>query len=236
MPSATPKAKPVNLRRSASRPRFPRRIGALEFAIVLSELLGGCTGSAVKEAARAPEQQRAYIAGSCAALKERASGAVPVGILLEVADVVEPIGVPIKDWLSAHSVEVHHVAKISVPMITSTPVYGPFGTCLDRTCSEAEDAAVEVIVTRAPTDASAALELQLNFSSGNRQPRGVSLVTTDQEPVLASITTPPEQTVVITPYYLFESKQHSLGLLAQCASRMPEATGAPVDTSVVAPR
>lgn len=218
------KANLMNLRRRASRPYLSRRIASIA-AVALFKLLIGCTVSASGQPARVAEKQRAYIAGSCAALKEQASGAVPVGILLEVADVVEPIGVPIKDWLSGHSVQVHHVAKISVPMTANTPVHGPFGTCLDHTCSEAEDATLEVIVTRAPTDASTPVELQLNLTSGNRQPRRLSVKTTDQEPVVASMTTPPEQTVVITPYYLFESKQRGLALLIQCASQTPRATG-----------
>ncbi|MET0793664.1 MAG: hypothetical protein ABW061_19245 [Polyangiaceae bacterium] len=156
-------------------------------------------------------------------MKERTSTAAPIEVLLEVADVVEPIGTPVKDWLSTHPVEVHHVVRISVPMTTKTPVQGPFGTCLDRVCSKAEDATIEVNVTAVPADQSAVVELQLNFKSGNGQSRPLSVKTTDQEPVLASLTTRPEQTVVITPYYLFEPKQQSLGLLLQCASRKPTA-------------
>jgi hypothetical protein len=201
-------------------------ITSISSAIMVSELLIGCAGSATGESPpRVPEKQRAYIAGSCAELKEQTSTAAPVGMLLEVADVVEPIRAPVKDWLSTHPVEVHHVAKISVPMTPNTPVQGPFGTCLDRACSKAEDATLEVIVISAPADHSAPVELQLNFKSANGQSRPLSVKTTDQEPVLASLTAPPEQTVVITPYYLFEPKQHSMGLLMQCASRTPKATG-----------
>ena len=210
----------------------PISIVSIAAVIVLSELSIGCTGSAMGQSSRVPEKQRAYIASSCATLKEQTSTAAPVGMLLEVADVVEPIGAPVKDWLSTHSVEVHHVARISVPMTVNTPVQSPFGTCLDRACSKAEDATLEVIVTTAPTDHSAAVELQLNFKLGNGQPRSLSVKTTDQESVLASLTTPPEQTVVITPYYLFEPKQHSLALLMECASRTPKATR---PTETVAP-
>ncbi len=213
----------MNFQRRASRPSFFDRSAAIGFVSVLSELLSGCTSSAPNEPARAPEAPRAYIAGACPALKEQIPGKVPIGILLEVADVVEPLGVPVKAWLSAHSVEVHHVAKISVPMTTNTPVHGPFGSCSDRSCSKTEDTTLEVIVTRAPTDASAPVELQLNFSSGN-QPRHLSVKTADQDPVVASLAAP-EQTLVITPYYLFESRQQSLALLIQCASRTPQVTG-----------
>ena len=197
--------------------RSPLQFVAIAAAGLLSELLSGCTASATRQPAAVPAKQRAHIGEPCAALKEQHVGAVPVGILLELADVVEPVGVPIKDWLATHSVEVHHLARISVPMTGSTPVAGPFGTCLDRTCSESEDATVQVTVTKIPADTSAPVELQLDFTSGNGRPRRLWVRTADQEPVLESLATPPEQTLVITPYYLFDPRQHSLELLTQCA-------------------
>jgi len=204
---------------------FPNRFVSAVAVTLLAELSTGCTARAAREPAAVPEKQRAYIAEPCAALKEQQPGAVPVGILLEVADVVEPIGVPIKGWLATHSVEVHHLARISVPVTASTPVSGPFGTCLDRTCSQAEDATVQVTVIKIPTDASAPVELELDFTSGNGRPRRLSVEAADQEPVFKSLATPPEQAVVITPYYLFEPRQRSLELLAQCASsRVSKAT------------
>ena len=205
--------------------RSPLQFVAIAAVSLLSQLSIGCTASATRQPAAVPDKQRAHIGEPCAALKEQHVGAVPVGILLEVADVVEPVGSPIKDWLATHSVEVHHVARISVPMTANTPVSGPFGTCLDRTCSEAEDTTVQVTVTKIPTDASAPVELQLDFTSGNGRPRRLSVRTGDQEPVLESLTTPPEQALVITPYYLFDPRQHSLELLTQCAtSRTSKAT------------
>ena len=93
-----------------------------------------------------------------------------------------------------------------------------------KAAARAEDASLQVSVSQAPTDASTPVELQLSFRSGDRQPRRLSVTTTDQEPVLASLTTP-QQTVVITPYYLFEPKQESMGKLLQCASQSPRATG-----------
>lgn len=202
--------------------RFMRRAAAMAPVILISELALGCAGSTRNQAAYTPVEQRAYIARTCAALKKQAPGAVPVGILLEVADVVEPIGAPIKDWLSIHPVQVHHVAQILVPIAESTPVHGPFGTCLEPNCLKAEDATLEVIVMHPPTAASAPVELQLNLTSGDRQPRGILVKTTDQEPILASLSTAPKQTIIVTPYYLFESSKRGLTLLLQCAGQTPK--------------
>ncbi len=199
-----------------------RWIVCTAFTVLLPALPTGCAGNTMRQPERAAEAPRAYIAIPCATLKEQGAKAVPVGILLEVADVVEPIGAPIKGWLSAHQVEVHHVAKVFVPLTENAPVQGPFGTCLDPSCSEAQDATLEVIVTSAPRNASAPVELQLSVVPENGEARQISVATTDQEPVLVSLTTSPTQTLVITPYYLYEPKQRSLGLLIQCASQTPD--------------
>jgi hypothetical protein len=197
---------------------FSVRSASVAAVILFSGLSTGCTASATRQPVSVPEKQRAYIAEPCATLKQQGAEAVPVGMVLEVADVAEPLGVPVKDWLAAHSIEVHHVAKISVPMTVGAVVRSPFGACLDRTCSEAEDGALEVTVAKVPTDVSKQVELQLDFTSKSGGPRRLSVKATNQEPVLEALAGPSDQTVVITPYYLFEPKQHSLDLLLQCAS------------------
>jgi len=194
--------------------------------LLIPAAMSGCARSATEQPTRAPEAQRAYIGAGCAAMKEHTADAAPVGILLEVADVVEPIGAPARDWLSAHPVEVHHVAKISLPMTPNTRITSPFGTCLDRRCTKAEDTQLEVLMKNGPANASAPLQLQLTFTSGSGAPRHLSIETSDQQPALAS-TTSPEQTVVVTPYYLFEPKQHSMALLMQCAAQAPTAAQHP---------
>jgi hypothetical protein len=199
------------------------RIASIAPTILLSQLAAACAANATNETPRTPVAQRAYIAGSCPAMREQPPQAVPVGVLLEVADVVEPTGVPLKEWLAAHPVEVHHVAKISLPLTTNVPTESPFGSCLNRTCSQNEDATLEVVVIKAPASASEPLELLLNVSSGSRPPRHLSVKTTDQEPVLASLSTP-DQTVVVTAYYLFEPKQQSMGKFLHCASQSPRVT------------
>lgn len=203
--------------------RLLTRIASIAPTVLLSQLAAPCAANAMNEPARTPAAQRAYIAGSCPAMRKQPPQAVPVGVLLEVADVVEPTGVPLRDWLAAHPVEVHHVAKISLPVATNVPTQSPFGTCLDRTCSQNEDATLEVVVIKAPASASEPLELQLNVSSGSRPPRHLSVKTTDQEPVLASLSVP-DQTVVVTAYYLFEPRQQSMGKFLQCASQSPRVT------------
>jgi hypothetical protein len=65
-------------------------------------------------------------------MKEQPPAAVPVGMILEVANVLEPVGKPIKDWLSTHPVETHSLAKISLQTMTGTSAPSPFGTCSDR--------------------------------------------------------------------------------------------------------
>ena len=193
--------------------------------VLLSALFIGCTTGATSKPVNTPGEQRAYIAKSCAALKERNQRAVPLGIFLEVADLTEPIAAPVKDWLAVHSVSTHHLAGLVVPMTANTPVRGPYGICLERTCVKHEDGTLDVVGLSLPADGSAAVELQLDFTFANGRPRRLSVKTTDQEPILASLTTRPEQTLVITPYYLFEPRHQSLKLLAQCMSRVPTATG-----------
>ena len=185
--------------------------------VLLSKLFIGCA-SATSKSVEAPQEQRAYIARSCAALKEPTSRAAPVGIVLEVADIEEPIAAPIKDWLAVHSVQTHHLAELALPMAVNTPVRGPYGICLERTCTSQQDGTIDVVALRLPADALAAVELQLDFTFGNGQPRRLSVKATNQEPILASFTTRPKLTLVITPYYLFEPRQRSLKLLAQCMS------------------
>lgn len=131
---------------------------------------------------------------------------------------LEQIGVPVKDWLATHPVEVHHVARLSVPMTVGTAVRGPFGTCLDRACADAQPTTLDVTVTKVPSSMSAHVELQLDFVSTSGGPRRLSVTLADQEPLVRSLEGAPEQTVVITPYYLVEPKQRSLDLLLQCAS------------------
>jgi len=203
---------------------FVTRIGFIAPAILFSQLSTGCASKATNEPARPPAAQRAYIARPCPAMKEQPAEAIPVGVLLEVADVTEPTGVPLKDWLAAHPVQVHHVAKLLLPAAINVPTQSPFGTCLDRACSQSEDATLEVTIKTAPTAASAQVELALNVSSDHRPPRRLSIKTGDQEPVSASLTAP-EQTVIITPYYLYEPKQESMGKLLQCASQSPGPAG-----------
>jgi hypothetical protein len=196
-----------------------RQIPSITPLVLFSGLSSGCAESVGEQPARAPERPLAYIAQPCATLKEQPPTATPVEIFFEVADIVQPAGAPMKDWLATHPVEVHHVAKFSIPVTANTPIQVPFGTCLDQTCSKTEDATLVVNLSRAPTDASAPVELELNLSTENGPPRQLSVKTTDQEPVRASLTTPPEQTVVVMPYYLFGSKSHGLQLLVQCASQ-----------------
>lgn len=202
---------------------FPRIVPSIASLLLLSGLSAGCAETATEEPARAPKSEPIYLARPCAPMKEQPPAAVPVGMILEVADVLEPVGKPIKDWLSKHPVQTHHVAKISLETMTGTTVPGPFGTCSDPDCSTSEDTSLEVTVTKAPTEASAPVELQLILTMKDGQKRSLSIKTTDQEPILASFATPPEQTVVVTPYYLYDPKQHSMGLLLECASRTPRA-------------
>lgn len=202
-------------------PQHLRHMGSFRVraVVLLAELIIGCASTASQPLA-APQEQRAYIARSCAALKERTSRAAPAWIFLEVADITEPIAEPIKEWLAVHPVQTHHLAGLAVPMTANTPVRGPYGICLDNTCERHEDGILDVVATALPTEASAAVELQLDFTFGNGQPRRLLVKTTNQEPVLASLTTQPKQTLVITPYYLFEPRYHSAELLAQCMSRL----------------
>jgi len=209
---------------SNSSINFVARIGLIAPVILFSQLSTGCAANATSKPAQSPTAERVYIAGACPAMKEQPAEAIPVGILLEVADVAEPTGIPLKDWLAAHPVETHHIAKISLPAATNVPAQSPFGTCLDRACSQNEDATLEVVVKTAPTAATTPVELELTFSAGHRPPRRLSIKTGDQEPVSGSLTTP-EQTVIVTPYYLFEPKQESMGKLLHCASQSPRATG-----------
>lgn len=194
------------------------RRSSVAFVVGLAGLASGC-GSAPSEPARAPDEHSGHIAGPCAPLKEQGSRGVPVAIVLEVADVEDAIGTPIKDWLAVHPVRLHSVAKFILPLKPTTPPDGSSNDCQGRACGKSVDGTLEVSVTGVPTAASEPVQLHLARTLADGATRRLSVKTTDQEPVLASFTTVPKQTFVLMPYYLFEPKQQSMDLLLQCAAR-----------------
>ncbi|HYQ46311.1 MAG TPA: hypothetical protein VER11_30285 [Polyangiaceae bacterium] len=208
----------MNSRRRVDRPLPLRRLTALALVTVLSEMALGCARAA-NQPASTPDEQRVLIARPCASARAQSSRGVPVGLVLEVANVAEPIGAPIKGWLAAHPVRIHGVARLVLQLPANTPAQGPFGICSEPACATSEDATLEVSVTGAPTDAAGPVELQLTITSANGSSRRLSVKTTDQEPAGVSVTTAPKQALVVTPYYLFEPREQSLEQLMQCAAR-----------------
>jgi hypothetical protein len=208
----------MNLRRSVDRPPRSRWLLTTASAVALIALASGCAG-ATNEPARAPDERSGYIARACPQLKEQSSRGVPAEISLEVADLDEPIGTPIKDWLAAHPVRLNSVAKFILPLMPLRPGQVSSDPCLERACGESVDGTLRVSVTTVPSSASAVVELQLERTLLDGTTRRLSVKTVDQHPVLASFTTTPKQTLVVTPYYLFAPRQQSMELLFQCAAR-----------------
>lgn len=200
---------------------FPRIVHGVASCVLLSAMSAGCGGTAIEAPARAPKPEPVYIARPCAAMREQPIAAVPVGMILEVANVLEPVGKPAKDWLATHPVDARAVAKISLSTMAGTSAPSPFGLCSNRDCSETQDGSLGVTVSKAPADASAPIELLFALTTPNGDNRSLSLKTTDQEPVTASLAASPAQTIVVTPYYLYEPTQHGMQLLLNCASRTP---------------
>lgn len=198
-----------------------KRCGFTVSVLALSGFLFGCGASAKNESAQASIDHRAFVGQTCEALKDQPLPSTPVGILLEVADVEGKLGAPLTEWLATHPVPAHSVAGLSVPMNEKLSVSGPFGACWDEGCVNREDGTLQVRAVSLPTEPSATVELQLEVVIPSAPPRTFTVKTANQEPVLIELTTPPKQTLVITPYYLFEPKKHSLKLLAQCVSRKP---------------
>jgi hypothetical protein len=199
-----------------SKQRFNSSLSVVALSGILSS---GCGASATNDPVKEPQGRSAYVAQPCTPLKVQSGQDVLDSVHLEVADVDVQIGAPPKEWLTMHAVPAHSVSWLSLPMKDVSPVSGPFSVCLDDLCAKREDGTLNVSVISFPTDSSAVVELKLEIDIPNFPPRIITVKTNNQEPVLAKLTTLPEQTLVITPYYLFEPKKHSLELLAQCVSR-----------------
>jgi len=137
---------------------------------------------------------------------------------LEVADVEEALGTPTKDWLAVHPVRLHSVAKFILPLTPTATADDPSGDCRERACGKSVDGTLEASVTSAPAAAFAPVELHLARTLADGVTHRLSVKTTDQEPILASFMTAPEQNLVLVPYFLFEPKQQSMELLLQCAA------------------
>lgn len=207
----------MSMRRIIGRLRTRCWLFSIASVIGLSALGSGCA-SATNEPARVPGEREGYIARPCTPLKAQASRGVPIALALEVADVEEAIGTPIKEWLAVHPVQLHSVAKFILPLTSTTPADGDSNNCSGRACGKSVDGTLEVSVGSAPLVPSAPVELQLVLSA-NGETRRLTVSTTDQEPVLVPFTTVQKRTLVLMPYYLFEPKQQSLDVLFQCAAR-----------------
>lgn len=119
----------MNLRRTVVPVRASRRGLAITTALGFSELASACA-SVTSEPSRRPDERSGCIARPCPPLKEQRSQGGPIALVLEVADVEEAIGSPIKDWLALHPIRLRSAAKFILPLMGDGSGRSPFGHLL----------------------------------------------------------------------------------------------------------
>lgn len=187
-------------------------------AILLVSAVGCGTTQHDQPPARAPMQAPpAFIARPCQPLQQKAAAGAPVALLVQVASVSSPMQQPLRSWLADHAVEAHNVAGVLVePSATGT---SPWGECVDAACSENREARLTMRVQNLPADGSAPAVLEIEIASPGSAARRAVVQAGNQEPTLANLSGVAGESIVVTPYYLFDPKKESLALLHQCTSR-----------------
>lgn len=177
----------------------------------------GCTGVAASQHEPTTANRSVLIARPCDALKVTDPERAPIGIFVEVANVISPMVPPLRDGWSADRVEADQVAGILLEL--NEPRNAPWRTCLNEACTLEQEGVLTVRIVNLPTNPSEPVSLEVELRAEGALARRAMVRTVNQEPAVAELT-PPVETggVVVTPYYLFEPKQESLQSLMQCKS------------------
>ena len=190
--------------------------GASTMMLLVSAV--GCGTTQQDQPARPPIQApRAFIARPCQPLQQKAATGAPVAMLVQVASVSSPMEQPLRSWLASHAVDAHNVAGVLVEQ--GAAASSPWGECLNAACSENREARLTMRVQSLPANGSAPTVLEIEIASPDGAARRAVVQAGNQEPTLANLSGVSGESIVVTPYYLFDPKKESLALLHQCTSR-----------------
>ncbi|HMI87736.1 MAG TPA: hypothetical protein VK550_26800 [Polyangiaceae bacterium] len=199
---------------------FKYRPSAVSAALFVLSIVGCGTTQQQASSRTAKEVPRALIARPCVPLQQKAVTGAPVAMLVQVASISSPIEQPLRPWLDHHAVETHNLAGILVEQ--GTPAIAPWGECVDAGCSALREAKLRVHVQSLPANSSAPAVLEVEIESPNAAPKRAIVQAGNQAPTLADLTSAAGESIVVTPYYLFDPKKDSLDLLHACISRDAE--------------
>lgn len=196
--------------------RTPLRLLPGLASIFIGWTVGCGSGAAIRQEPTTANRS-VLIGRPCDALKVTDPERAPIGIFVEVANVISPIERPLRERLTAPDVEADQVAGILLEL--NEPRNAPWRTCLNEACTLEQEGALTVRIVNLPTNPSEPVILEVELRAEGALPQRAMVRTGNQEPAVTELVPQLEQGgVVVTPYYLFEPKQESLQSLMQCKS------------------
>lgn len=198
-------------------------------AAIVGVVFAGCASpSPAKPITPATAAPRAFIARPCKALQQKARG-TPVGMIVQVASISSPVEQPLRTWLASPAVDAHNIAGVLVEQ--GKPASTGWGQCTDATCSAQRDARLTVRVPTLPTDASEVAVLEMEITAPQIPAHRAVVQAKDQTPTVAALSSVAGESIIVTPYFLFDPKKESMKLLGQCISGDAQRLAAATDRS-----
>jgi hypothetical protein len=138
-------------------------------------------------------------------------------MIVQVASVSSPVEQPLRTWLARHAVDAHNIAGVLVEQ--GKPASTGWGQCTDVTCTAQRDAQLTVRVPTLPADASAVAVLDMEITAPQIPPHRAVVHANDQTPTVAALSSVEGESIIVTPYFLFEPKKESMRIMGRCISR-----------------